>query len=88
MNRQISQLALLGLVLITSLIVSDYWQTWASAGLADKRTARSRSSRKLRSARKIRAANGQISRPAAVSTSEVTLLRRTRRAAYSSVVGY
>jgi penicillin-binding protein A len=37
MNRQISRLALVGLVLIVALIVgTTYWQTWASAGLADR----------------------------------------------------
>ncbi len=35
MNRQISQVALVALVLLASLIVATtYWQTWASAGLA------------------------------------------------------
>ena len=35
MNRQISQVALVSLVLLASLIVATtYWQTWASAGLA------------------------------------------------------
>jgi penicillin-binding protein A len=37
MNRQISRLALVGLVLIVALILgTTYWQTWASAGLADR----------------------------------------------------
>ena len=37
MNRQISRLALVGLVLIVALIVgTTYWQTWAAAGLADR----------------------------------------------------
>lgn len=37
MNRQIAQLALLGLALIGALIVgTTYWQTWAAAGLADR----------------------------------------------------
>ena len=37
MNRQIARLALLGLVLIASLIVATtYWQTWANAGLANR----------------------------------------------------
>ena len=35
MNRQISRLALVALVLLASLIVATtYWQTWAPAGLA------------------------------------------------------
>ena len=37
MNRQIAQLALIGLALIGALIVgTTYWQTWAAAGLADR----------------------------------------------------
>jgi len=37
MNKQIAQLALLGLALIGALIVgTTYWQTWAAAGLADR----------------------------------------------------
>ena len=35
MNRRISQVALVALALLASLIVATtYWQTWASAGLA------------------------------------------------------
>ena len=37
MNRQIARLALVGVALLTALIVgTTYWQTWASAGLADR----------------------------------------------------
>ena len=37
MNRQVSRLAVFALILIAALIVgTTYWQTWASAGLADK----------------------------------------------------
>ena len=37
MNRQITRLAVAGVVLIASLIVATtYWQTWAAAGLADR----------------------------------------------------
>jgi len=36
-NRQIARLALVGLGLLAALIVgTTYWQTWASAGLADR----------------------------------------------------
>jgi peptidoglycan glycosyltransferase len=36
-NRQISRIALFSLMLLASLIVATtYWQTWASAGLADR----------------------------------------------------
>ena len=37
MNRQVSRLAVVALILIAALIVgTTYWQTWASASLADK----------------------------------------------------
>src|SRR4051794_8342502 len=37
MNRQISRIALFALIMLASLIVATtYWQTWASAGLADR----------------------------------------------------
>lgn len=37
MNRQITRVALAALVLLVSLIVgTTYWQTWAAAGLADR----------------------------------------------------
>ncbi|MGB2954219.1 MAG: penicillin-binding protein 2 [Gaiellaceae bacterium] len=37
MNRQVSSLATFSLILIAALIVgTTYWQTWASAGLADR----------------------------------------------------
>jgi penicillin-binding protein A len=36
-NRQITRLAVFGVVMIASLIVATtYWQTWAAAGLADR----------------------------------------------------
>ena len=37
MNRQITRLAVTGVVLVVALIVATtYWQTWAAAGLADR----------------------------------------------------
>jgi peptidoglycan glycosyltransferase len=37
MNRQISRIALFSLLMLAALIVATtYWQTWASAGLADR----------------------------------------------------
>src|ERR671937_2776094 len=37
MNKQVSQVGVAALVLIVSLIVgTTYWQTWANAGLADR----------------------------------------------------
>jgi penicillin-binding protein A len=36
-NKQVSQVAVVGLVLLAALIVgTTYWQTWANAGLADR----------------------------------------------------
>jgi hypothetical protein len=36
-NRQIARLGLVGVALVAALIVATtYWQTWASAGLADR----------------------------------------------------
>ena len=37
MNRQITRVAVVGLVLLASLIVgTTYWQAWAASGLADR----------------------------------------------------
>ena len=37
MNRQITRLAVVGVVLMISLVVATtYWQTWAAPGLADR----------------------------------------------------
>ena len=37
MNRQITRVAVVGLVLLASLIVgTTYWQAWAANGLADR----------------------------------------------------
>jgi peptidoglycan glycosyltransferase len=62
MNRQITKLAVASLILLSALIVATtYWQTWASAGLAEKqdnaiqRVAQFRIKRGL-----IRAADGTI----------------------------
>jgi penicillin-binding protein A len=62
MNRQITKLAVASLVLLAALIVATtYWQTWASAGLAEKqdnaiqRVAQFRIKRGL-----IRAADGTV----------------------------
>jgi len=36
-NRQITKLAVASMILLAALIVgTTYWQTWASAGLAEK----------------------------------------------------
>ena len=62
MNRQITKLAVASMILLAALIVgTTYWQTWASAGLAEKqdnaiqRVAQFRIKRGL-----IRAADGTI----------------------------
>jgi peptidoglycan glycosyltransferase len=62
MNRQVTKLAVASLILLSALIVATtYWQTWASAGLAEKqdnaiqRVAQFRIKRGL-----IRAADGTI----------------------------
>jgi hypothetical protein len=61
-NRQITKLAVASMILLAALIVgTTYWQTWASAGLAEKqdnaiqRVAQFRIKRGL-----IRAADGTI----------------------------
>ena len=37
MNRQITRLAVVALVLLAALVVATtYWQTWAAAGLAER----------------------------------------------------
>jgi peptidoglycan glycosyltransferase len=93
MNRQIARLALLGLVLIASLIVgTTYWQTWASAGLADRQDNAIAVVAQLSVKRgKIRAANGQIlatNRRKRVSGQTLYLRRYPQGGLYSAVVGY
>ena len=76
MNRQIARLALVGLGLVAALIVATtYWQTWATAGLADRqdneiqRVAQFSIKRGL-----IRAADGTI-----LATNRQETRRRARR---------
>ena len=93
MNRQIARLALLGLVLIASLIVgTTYWQTWASAGLADKQDNAIQVVAQLSVKRgKIRASNGQIlatNRRKHVGGQTLYLRRYPQGGLYSAVVGY
>ena len=93
MNRQIARLALLGLVLIASLIVgTTYWQTWASAGLADKQDNAIQVVAQLSVKRgKIRAANGQIlatNHRKHVGGQTLYLRRYPQGGLYSAVVGY
>ncbi len=93
MNRQIARLALLGLVLIASLIVgTTYWQTWASAGLADRQDNAIAVVAQLSVKRgKIRAANGQIlatNHRKRVGGQTLYLRRYPQGGLYSAVVGY
>jgi penicillin-binding protein A len=92
-NRQIARLALLGLGLIASLIVgTTYWQTWASAGLADKQDNAIKVVAQLSVKRgKIRAANGQIlatNHRKRVGGQTFYFRRYPQGGLYASVVGY
>jgi len=82
-NKQIARLALVGVALLAALIVATtYWQTWATAGLADRqdneiqRVAEFSIKRGL-----IRAADGTIlatRRAASSRTSSATRRSRAR----------
>ncbi len=93
MNRQIARLAILALGLIAALIVATtYWQTWASAGLADRqdnaiqRVAQFSIKRGL-----IRAADGTIlatNRRKKVKDITFYFRRYPQRGLFAHVVGY
>ena len=93
MNRQIARLAIIGLGLIASLIVATtYWQTWATAGLADRqdneiqRVAQFSIKRGL-----IRAADGTIlatNRRRRVGGQTLYFRRYPQGALFANVVGY
>jgi penicillin-binding protein A len=94
MNKQIAQLALLGLALIGALIVgTTYWQTWAAAGLADRQdnaiklVAQFSIKRGL-----IRAADGEIlatNRKKRTKSGQTVYFRRYPKAGlFANVVGY
>ena len=93
MNRQITKLALLGIGLLTALIVATtYWQTWASAGLADRqdneiqRVAQFSIRRGL-----IRAADGTIlasNRIKNVGGQKLYLRRYPQGSLFAHLVGY
>jgi peptidoglycan glycosyltransferase len=94
MNRQIAQLALLGLALIGALIVgTTYWQTWAAAGLADRQdnaiklVAQFSIKRGL-----IRAADGEIlatNRKKKTKSGQTVYFRRYPKAGlFANIVGY
>jgi peptidoglycan glycosyltransferase len=93
MNRQIARLALVGVGLVTALIVgTTYWQTWASAGLADRqdneiqRVAQFSIRRGL-----IRASDGTIlasNRIKKVAGQKLYLRRYPQGSLFSHLVGY
>jgi penicillin-binding protein A len=92
-NRQIAKLGLVGVALLAALIVATtYWQTWASAGLADRqdneiqRVAQFSIKRGL-----IRASDGTIlasNRIKKVGGQKLYLRRYPRGGLFSHVVGY
>jgi penicillin-binding protein A len=92
-NRQITKLALLGIGLLTALIVATtYWQTWATAGLADRqdneiqRVAQFSIRRGL-----IRAADGTIlasNRIKKVGGQKLYLRRYPQGSLFAHLVGY
>jgi peptidoglycan glycosyltransferase len=92
-NRQIARLALVGIGLVTALIVATtYWQTWATAGLADRqdneiqRVAQFSIKRGL-----IRAADGTIlasNRIKNVDGQKLYLRRYPQGGLFAHVVGY
>ena len=93
MNRQIAKLGLVGVALVAALIVATtYWQTWASAGLADRqdneiqRVAQFSIKRGL-----IRAADGTIlasNRIKKVGGQKLYLRRYPQGSLFAHVVGY
>ena len=93
MNRQIARLALAGLCLLAALIVATtYWQTWATAGLADRqdneiaRVAQFTIKRGL-----IRAADGTIlatNRRKRFNGQTLYFRRYPTRGLFAHVVGY
>jgi penicillin-binding protein A len=93
-NRQIAQLALLGLALIGALIVgTTYWQTWASAGLANRQDNAIKLVAQFSIKRGvIRAADGEIlatNRKKKTKSGQTVYLRRYPRAGlFAQVVGY
>jgi len=92
-NRQIARLALVGVGLVAALIVATtYWQTWATAGLADRqdneiqRVAQFSIKRGL-----IRAADGTIlatNRKKRVGGQTLYFRRYPQRGLFAHVVGY
>ena len=94
MNRQITKLAVVSLALIAVLIVgTTYWQTWASAGLADRQDNALKLVAQFSIKRgKIRAANGEIlatNRRRRTKSGQTIYLRRYPTGGlFAHVVGY
>jgi peptidoglycan glycosyltransferase len=93
MNRQIARLAIAALALLAALIVgTTYWQTWASAGLADRQdNAIQRVAQFSVKRGKIRAANGMIlatNRRKHVAGQTLYFRRYPTGGLFAHVVGY
>ena len=93
MNRQITKLALLGIALLTALIVATtYWQTWASAGLADRQDNEIQPVAQFSIRRGlIRAADGTIlasNRIKSVGGQKLYLRRYPQGSLFAHLVGY
>ncbi len=93
MNRQIARLALIGLGLIALLIVATtYWQTWATAGLANRQDNEIQRVAQFSIKRgQIRAADGTIlatNRRKRVAGQTLYFRRYPQGALFAAVVGY
>jgi penicillin-binding protein A len=94
MNKQVSQVGVAALVLIISLIVgTTYWQTWANAGLADRQDNAIRLAAQFSIDRgKIYAADGKTllatNRKKQVSGQTLYFRRYPTGPLFSDVVGY
>ncbi|MDP8911712.1 MAG: penicillin-binding protein 2 [Actinomycetota bacterium] len=93
MNRQITRLGLVALVLMVSLIAATtYWQTWAAAGLADRQDNAIKQVAQFTVKRgKIRAADGTIlarNRAKRIGGRTFYFRRYPMRGLFAHVVGY
>jgi peptidoglycan glycosyltransferase len=92
-NRQIARLALVGVALVAALIVATtYWQTWATAGLADRQDNEIQRVAQFSIKRgQIRAADGTIlasNRIKKVGGQTLYLRRYPQGGLFAHVVGY
>ena len=94
MNRQITHLAVVGLVLIASLIVgTTYWQSWAAGGLADRQDNAIKLVAQFSIKRgQIRAADGEVlatNRVKKTKSGQTIYLRRYPKGSlFAHLVGY